>query len=170
MPPCRKSIWLLNRTNTLDTQSTATFSRYKLHNLTGHFISMKNPTNPSDPFANTRLKKPSLSRNNTSKSSQKTVVINTAQRRLLSRRPLDAFVMRSLVCIAFTGFYLSNPLEFIIYCPTERTSRKPTSSPSMGKEFVTDEHNEKRRDDDASENKLATDGRDARSLAPDVVP
>jgi hypothetical protein len=74
------------------------------------------------------------------------------------------------VCIAFTGFYLSNPVEFIIYYPTERTSRKPTSSPSMGKEFVTDEHNEKRRDDDASENKLATDGRDARSLAPDVVP
>lgn len=44
------------------------------------------------------------------------------------------------------------------------------SSPSMSKELVTNEHNEKRRDDDASENKLTTHGRDARSLAPDVVP
>ena len=35
---------------------------------------------------------------------------------------------------------------------------------------MTDEHNEKKRDDDASENELATDRRTAQSLFPDVVP
>jgi hypothetical protein len=40
----------------------------------------------------------------------------------------------------------------------------------MGDEFVTDEHEESGRDDEASEGKLATDGQDARSPAPEVVP
>ena len=40
----------------------------------------------------------------------------------------------------------------------------------MGDEFVGDEHEENGCDNDTSEGKLATDGRDARSLAPKVVP
>ena len=67
-------------------------------------------------------------------------------------------------------FLFAYSFEFIVYCTPERTSPKPTSSPSIGKEFVTDEHNEKKRDDDASENELATDRRTAQSLFPDVVP